>query len=308
MAEEKTKPDEEALKNLGFQEGIFSGSNKHAHYLTITLKKNVDHQAVKEICSKIPTVFVEQTLKKVSYEDTKLDAVLGLSQNMCQEWLKRVPKGFLEYKHLKGPLGDFPATGGDLFIHIKSNYQDVAFLLAKTVIDSLREYILDFIETQGFVYLVGKNGLGRDLTGFEDGTENPASFVDKVDAALITSGVDKGGSFILAQKWIHNVSEFEKLSIKEQEDVVGRLKPDSGKMKPRPDWSHVTLTDVKKMKIFRQSLPHGNLTENGLFFISYASDCKKYDVMLQNMVNAKEGLMRYTKCVTGNYLDRKSVV
>jgi len=55
------------------------------------------------------------------------------------------------------------------------------------------------------------------------------------------------------------------------------------------------------MKIFRQSLPHGNLTENGLFFISYASDCKKYDVMLQNMVNAKEGLMRYTKCVTGNY-------
>lgn len=220
---------------------------------------------VKFHCSTISKL-IEEVERKFIYESKHLEVVIGLrfflkkkilkirnlnlysSKELCQKWLGNIPQGFSDYKHLKGALGDFPYTGGDLFLHIKSNYMDMCFLFGKVFLGSIDECVEEFTDILGFDFLVGRNGLGRDLTGFEDGTANPKGPFERGSAALITSSSHIGGSFFITQKWVHNLKSFEKLPISHQENIIGRTKEESLKIKPRPPQSHVALTVKRKKK------------------------------------------------------------
>jgi len=295
---EKAKSDIN-LDQLPFQDGIISKSKRHGLFLTVYLKRDMNLDKVKFHCSTISKL-IEEVERKFIYESKHLEVVIGLSKELCQKWLGDIPQGFSDYKHLKGALGDFPYTGGDLFLHIKSNHMDMCFLFGKVFLGSIDECVEEFTDILGFDFLVGRNGLGRDLTGFEDGTANPKGPFERGSAALITSS-HIGGSFFITQKWVHNLKSFEKLPISHQENIIGRTKEESLKIKPRPPQSHVALTDVNKLRIVRQSLPFGNLKHHGLFFIAYSNDCAKFDIMLNNLANSTEGLMEFSKCETGNY-------
>ena len=143
-----------------------------------------------------------------------------------------------------------------------------------------------------------------------DGTENPTELDEKVEATLTPNG----DSFLLAQKWIHNLKFFHSLSLKEQEADIGRTKQDSIELEDKPPTSHVARVvieeDGKEIDVIRQSMPFGSLREHGLFFISYANSTKIFTHQLESMVGkgkhaTPEGhndhLMRFSRNVLGSF-------
>jgi Dyp-type peroxidase family len=197
-------------------------------------------------------------------------------------------------------------VGGDIFIHAKSDSVSNLFDLTKQIIGAFPERSIEkFEDVYSFVYQNGK-----DLSGFIDGTENPADEDDRKAVA-----VDKqGGSYVVTQRWIHNLDIFKKTQVKVQESWVGRAKPDSMELKNKPKSSHVArmvggpeLARPKPFQIVRQSMPYGNLSgEAGLFFIGYANSPANFEFMLNRMVGAgpdglPDDIMRFTRCVSGTY-------
>ncbi|MYI56484.1 MAG: Dyp-type peroxidase, partial [Acidimicrobiia bacterium] len=150
----------------------------------------------------------------------------------------------------------------------------------------------------------------RDLTGFIDGTENPP-VAEARELAVIADGPGAGGSFVLAQRWIHDLDGFAALATAEQEQVIGRTKPDSVELEDLPANSHlgrVVHTDAAgdEIEIYRRSVPYGTSTEAGLYFLAFTDDLAKIDLMLGAMFGATgdgrhDRLVTFSETVSGAY-------
>ncbi|AAU37554.1 MULTISPECIES: Dyp-type peroxidase [Basfia] len=238
------------------------------------------------------------------YPDAMLGAVVAfgdnawkrLSQNSAPELKSFVALG-------KGNLAA-PATQQDLLVHIQSLRPDVNFSAAKAAMDAFGEAIRVMQEIHGFRWVEE-----RDLTGFIDGTENPQGD-DRPVVGTIAEGEDADGSYVMTQRYEHELAKWEKLSQHKQEQVIGRTKPDSEELDEVPETSHVGRTDLKEdgkgLKILRQSLPYGTASgTNGLFFIAYCATLHNIEQQLLSMFGEKDGktdrLLGFTKPVTGSY-------
>ncbi|CAH8616048.1 unnamed protein product [Schistosoma rodhaini] len=142
-------------------------------------------------------------------------------------------------------------------------------------------------------------------------TENPADPDERAEVAINTK---TGGSYAVVQKWIHNMDMIQTTKDHTKEGWIGRTLKDSVELKNKPITSHVArmvgsadYDAPSKYKIVRQSQPYGTLSgDAGLLFIAYAADTKNFDFMLDRMTGDSEDgknddVMRFTKCVTGNY-------
>jgi putative iron-dependent peroxidase len=172
------------------------------------------------------------------------------------------------YPHRKGALGDMPSTGGDIFIHAKSSSYSNLWELARLVVHSMPPgSVAKAEDIYGWQYKEG-----RDLSGFIDGTENPAEEDDRVRVAVS----DKcGGSYCITQRWIHKHDVIASSKDRTLEGWVGRSKADSIEQSRMSVSAHVarmvggTTTPANKpFEIVRHSQPYGTVTgESGLFFI-----------------------------------------
>lgn len=212
-----------------------------------------------------------------------------------------------------GPINEknltVPATGGDIFIHIKSNRQDLSFELASRIKNHLEGLVEVMDETHGFTYLDS-----RDLTGFIDGTANPEGTEREAVALIGDEDPDfVGGSYLLTVKYLHTMTDWNKLSVKDQEHIIGRAKSDSEFLRgdrQKKD-SHVSRAETHvgdvELKIVRHSLPIGNaMGDMGLFFIAYAKEVTTFDLMMARLYgtsgdNIHDKLMEYTQAVSGAY-------
>jgi putative iron-dependent peroxidase len=146
----------------------------------------------------------------------------------------------------------------------------------------------------------------RDLTGFEDGTENP-SLVEALGVALIPAGQPgDGGSILLLQQWEHDAVAWERLPVATQESIIGRRKIDSVELEPRPPTSHVARTDQDEFgKIFRRNIAYGTLTRHGTIFVGFCRDQAILRAMLESMVGIggqpPDELITMTRPLTGSY-------
>jgi putative iron-dependent peroxidase len=146
----------------------------------------------------------------------------------------------------------------------------------------------------------------RDLTGFIDGTENP-TLVEAISVALIPAGQPgEGGSVLLLQQWEHDSIAWEGLPVDEQEAIIGRRKPDSTELDPKPPMSHVARTDQDRFgKIFRRNIAYGSLLRHGTIFVGFAQDQRILQTMLESMVGAHgeppDALTAVTRVLTGAY-------
>jgi putative iron-dependent peroxidase len=159
-------------------------------------------------------------------------------------------------------------------------------------------------ETYGYRFMDA-----RDMTDFIDGTENPKG-EERAQVAIIPEGPFAGGSYVMAQRFIHNLPAWNRLSMSAQEKVIGRTKPDSIELDDVPAASHVGRVDIKEqgkgLKIVRHSLPYGSVTgDHGLLFLSYCHTLHNIKVMLESMYGVTDGksdqMLRFTKAVTGAY-------
>jgi putative iron-dependent peroxidase len=216
------------------------------------------------------------------------------------------PKHLRKQKPVQGAPGIVPSTGGDLFLHIKSDRHDVNWDLAHKFKDTLPPETVVMDETEGFTY---KDN--RDLTGFIDGTANPKGHDPRAEAALIDPSDDAafaGGSYVLVQKYIHNLKSWNTLSDRDQEQAVGRRKSDSEELPVKPPTSHIARAELveggKERPIVRHSMPWGKATgDSGLLFCAYAKDPGIFEKQLERLYGVSgdgvaDRMMSFTKAVS----------
>ncbi|MBZ0253447.1 MAG: Dyp-type peroxidase, partial [Candidatus Methylomirabilis sp.] len=207
----------------------------------------------------------------------------------------------------KGALSA-PATGGDLLLHIHSNRPDLNFELAMRARRALGPAARVLDEVHGFRYLDA-----RDLTGFIDGTENPKG-AERAEVALVgkEDAAFAGGSFVIAQRYVHDLAKFGKASLAEQEGTIGRRKKDSVELsdKKKPASAHIARVvieeDGEELEIVRHSFPYGTTSEHGLFFIAYNKTLDTFEKMLRRMFGVSgdglhDRLMDFTRAVSGGF-------
>ncbi len=207
-----------------------------------------------------------------------------------------------------------PATGGDIFLHIHSDRKDMTYILASEFLRPIKENLSVLDEVNGFHYLDD-----RDLTGFIDGTENPEGEECAMVALIDDESEFNGGSYVLAQRYVHKLQKWQMVADNEQEKIIGRTKPDSEELDDdiRPETAHISRVvieeDGEELEIVRHSLPYAQVSgESGLFFLAYSKDNTILEKMLAEMFGTSgdglhDHLMNYTTAKSGAYFFAPSV-
>ena len=193
------------------------------------------------------------------------------------------------FEPIVGPDGfTFPATQHDLWVWLHGSSTDAVFDRANKV-----RAILEGVAELGAEQSSRVHGPSLDLTGFEDGTENPP-IAEAISAATIAEGPCTGGSIALVQRWVHDVPRFRKLSEQEQEQVIGRTLAGSVELEEQPVRSHVSRVvvrddDGEELEVFRRSTAFGDLRQNGLMFVGFSADRERLQRMLERMAGIGDG-------------------
>lgn len=203
-----------------------------------------------------------------------------------------------------------PSTQHDLWVWIQGEEIDTIFDLAMNAARRLGGLAELAQEVPCFVYLDR-----RDMTGFIDGTENPKG-AKRADVAVIADGEPgAGGSYVLTMKWVHDLVAFHALPIDEQEDVIGRSKPDSVELEAKPASAHISRVVIERdgaeLEIYRRSTPFGTVTEHGLFFVAFSAHPGRFDLMLSRMFGLEDGirdrLTDFSKPISGSHYFAPSI-
>lgn len=192
------------------------------------------------------------------------------------------------FRELKGERHHAPATPGDILFHIRSESMDACFELAGRLVQNLGNAVTVLDDTQGFRYFEQ-----RDLLGFVDGTENPTGAAAS-DAALVGAEDAEftGGSYVIIQRYVHPIMEWNALKTEEQECIVGRTKLGDYELADdvKPADAHVAMTQVSdqagnELQILRHNMPFGSVRDGvyGTYFIGYAATPSVTETMLEQM-------------------------
>ncbi|EHK9003494.1 Dyp-type peroxidase [Vibrio vulnificus] len=239
-----------------------------------------------------------------SQPDAELTLSIAFSKSFWQQLDMAMPAELIDFPVLGEGEIVAPSTDVDVLLHCHSQRHDLHFYLLRKLLSEVAEDVTVVDETYGYRYLDS-----RDMTMFVDGTENPKA-EKRAEVALIPDGEFAGASYVMVQRFEHNLPAWNRLNVSAQEKVIGRTKPDSIELDDVPAASHVGRVDIKEegkgLKIVRHSLPYGSVTgAHGLLFIAYCHTLHNFKVMLESMYGVTDGktdqLLRFTKAVTGAY-------
>ncbi|WP_061298919.1 Dyp-type peroxidase [Herbidospora cretacea] len=255
-----------------------------AIFIVATIKPT-GHQAVRDLGEDLAGL-----LRTVGFRslDPGLSCVLGFGSQLWDRLYPGLPKpqGLHPLKEIRG-AHYAPSTPGDLLIHIRANRHDLCFELAQLIMNRLRDGVASADEVHGFRYFDA-----RDLLGFVDGTENPTGDLALESVLIGDEDPDHaGGSYVLVQKYVHDLSTWNRLNTEDQEKVIGRHKLSNVELDDdvKPANAHNALTvieeDGRELKILRDNMPFGNASQGefGTYFIGYSRTSELLEHMLTNM-------------------------
>jgi len=201
------------------------------------------------------------------------------------------------------------STPGDLIFHIRAKRMDLCFELATQIMARLEGAVSAADEVHGFRYFDQ-----RDLLGFVDGTENPTG--SAADYAVFIGDEDpafSGGSYVIVQKYLHNLDAWNALPTEAQEGIIGRTKASDIELDDsvKPTSAHNALTVIEEngveIKILRDNMPFGRpgRSEFGTYFIGYSRSPRTIEQMLENMFIGRppgnyDRILDFSTAVTGN--------
>jgi putative iron-dependent peroxidase len=200
------------------------------------------------------------------------------------------------------------STPGDVLFHIRAARMDLCFELATQIMSRLGGAVSVVDEVHGFNYFDD-----RDLIGFVDGTENPVGQA-ALDAAVIgdEDAAFAGGSYVIVQKYLHDLQRWNDLPVAEQERIIGRHKLSDVELDDavKPTHAHNALTTIvengEEVDIVRDNMPFGDVGkgEFGTYFIGYARSPRRIEQMLENMFIGRppgnyDRLLDFSRAVTG---------
>ncbi len=219
------------------------------------------------------------------------------------------PSGLHPFRELHAGDRHAVSTHGDLLFHVRATRMDLCFELAQHIMMRLNGAVTVADEVHGFAYFDE-----RDLLGFVDGTENPTGPA-AVRAVLI--GAEEpayaGGSYVIVQKYVHDLAAWNAVPVEEQEKIIGRAKLSDIELADsvKPTSAHNALTtivvDGEEIDIVRDNMPFGQVGtgEYGTYFIGYARSPATTEQMLANMfIGSPPGnydrLLDFSRAVTGS--------
>ncbi len=240
-----------------------------------------------------------------------LACVVGIGSDAWDRLFTRPrPAGLHPFREVVGAKHRAVATAGDLMFHLRATRMDLCFELATHLVDRLRGAATVVDEVHGFKYFDE-----RDLLGFVDGTENPTG---AAALAAVTVGDEDpdfvGASYVVVQKYLHDLDTWNRLPTEAQEHVIGRTKLADLELADdvKPTNSHVALTtivdvDGQERQIVRDNMPFGRVGEGefGTYFIGYASHPDVIERMLTRMFVGEppgnyDRILDFSTATTGN--------
>ncbi|QTD46764.1 Dyp-type peroxidase [Ottowia testudinis] len=289
---------------LAVPQAVDSPLTRAAIFLVVTLKPGARH-AVLGMCADLSAL-----LRGVGFRDLTggLSCVMGFGASAWDELFGAPrPAGLHPFREIKGQH-HAPATPGDLLFHIRAARLDLCFELAAHLVSRLDGVATVVDEVHGFKFFDE-----RDLLGFVDGTENPAAQA-AVQATLI-GGEDPdfaGGSYVIIQKYLHDLKAWNALPVERQETIIGRKKLSDIELRPfeKASYAHNVLTNIEEggqqLRILRDNMPFGEVGkgEFGTYFIGYARSPERIEKMLTNMFIGNppgnyDRLLDFSTAVTG---------
>jgi porphyrinogen peroxidase len=241
--------------------------------------------AIRSFCGDLPAL-----VRSVGFRDIEgnLSCVMGVGSDAWDGLFGAPrPAELHPFREFKAGSRHALATPGDILFHIRAKRMDLCFELATQIMGRLGNAVSAVDETHGFRYFDD-----RDLIGFVDGTENPtgqlaidSAYVGTEDAAFA------GGTYVIVQKYLHDVAGWNALSTETQERIIGRTKLADIELDDavKPSYAHNALAKVvvdgKEIKIIRDNMPFGRVAEKefGTYFIGYARSPRTTEQMLENM-------------------------
>ncbi|MFZ2059394.1 MAG: Dyp-type peroxidase [Candidatus Binatus sp.] len=289
-------------------QAVVMGPTAASLFLVVTIDPRPESaNAVRSLCPDLANL-----LRAVGFRDTaaKLTCVMSFGSAAWDRLFGEPrPAELHPFREISAGSRHAVSTPGDVVFHIRAERTDLCFELATQITSALGDAVSVEDEVHAFRYFDN-----RDLLGFVDGTENPVDS-EALEAALV--GDDDpafaGGSYVVVQKYLHDLTGWNALQTEVQERIIGRTKVADIELDDtvKPTSAHNALTtiveDGVEKKIFRANGIFGRpgQGEFGTYFIGYARSPRTIEQMLQNMfVGLPPGnydrILDFSRAVTGS--------
>jgi len=278
-----------------------------AVFLVVTINPGSDNRAaVRSFCADLPGL-----IRAVEFRDleARLSCVMGIGSDAWDKLFGDPrPAELHPFREIRAGPRHAVSTPGDLLFHIRAKRMDLCFEMATQIMARLGDAVSTVDEVHGFRYFDD-----RDLLGFVDGTENPRGEA-VIDAAIIgeEDAVFVGGSYVIVQKYLHDLDGWNALSTEAQERIIGRTKLSDVELDDsiKPTSAHNALTTItengKEFQIVRDNMPFGRAGsgEFGTYFIGYCRTPRVTEQMIENMFVGRppgnyDRLLDFSRAVTG---------
>ncbi|MGB7438081.1 MAG: Dyp-type peroxidase [Candidatus Acidiferrum sp.] len=279
-----------------------------AIFLVVCIKPDPDsYAAVRSLCADLPGIFRAVDFRRI---EGALSCVTGFGSDAWDKLFGNPrPAELHPFREIRSGERHAVSTPADVLFHLRAKRMDLCLEMVSQIMDRIGAAVSAVDETHGFRYFDD-----RDLLGFVDGTENPRMQA-ALEAALV-AGEDPqlaGGSYVIIQKYLHDMSKWNALSTEEQERIIGRKKLSDIELSDavKPSSAHSALTTIvengKEIKILRDNMPFGKpgRGEFGTYFIGYSRSPRTTEQMLENMFVGRppgnyDRLLDFSRAVTGS--------
>ncbi len=308
MEPDPTSAPEAANKSPALAQAVAAPLTRAAIFLVATLNPGADNRAtMRSLCADLAAL-----VRAVEFRDLEggLSCVVGFGSD-AWDWLFGAPRPreLHAFREIRAGSRHAVSTPGDLLFHIRAKRMDLSFELTTQIMARIGNAASPVDEVQGFRYFDD-----RDLMGFVDGTENPRGAA-AADAVVIGDEDPSfaGGSYVIVQKYLHDLDAWNMLPTEAQERIIGRTKLSDIELDEsvKPTSAHNALTTIvengKEIKILRDNMPFGRPGngEFGTYFIGYSRSPRTIEQMLENMFVGRppgnyDRLLDFSRAVTGN--------
>ncbi|MGE4240323.1 Dyp-type peroxidase [Ramlibacter sp.] len=280
-----------------YQPGILDAVPAVARYVTFSLAdKGADDPAIRD------------AIKRLSPLVNGSDVVIGLGPSLVAALDAKVP-GLHEFPDMSGPDAKVPSTPGTLWCWIRGDDLGNLLHLTRKVQKALAPVFAVRHVVDAFRHSWSGTH-GRDLTGYEDGTENPEG--DKALEAAFAHGQGEGidgSSFVAVQQWVHDLDAFEALGDDDANHHFGRHRVTNEELEDSPEWAHVKRTAQESFEpeafLLRRSMPWMMSMQAGLQFVAFGKSFDAFEAQMRRMAGLDDGIVdamfRISKPVNGSY-------
>src|SRR5271169_1650337 len=308
MKPDPTNTHEVAGRSPALAQAVAAPLTRAAIFLVATLNPGSENRAtLRSLCGDLAAL-----VRAVEFRDLEggLSCVIGFGSDAWDRLFGQPrPAELHAFRGIRAGARHAVSTPGDLLFHIRAKRMDLSFELATQIMARLGNAVSPVDEVQGF-----RDFDERDLLGFVDGTENPRG-VAAAEAVLIgdEDARFEGGSYVIVQKYLHDLGAWNALSTEAQERIIGRTRlsdielDDSVKPTSAHNALNTIVEDGKEIKILRDNMPFGRPAhgEFGTYFIGYSRSPRTIEQMLENMFVGRppgnyDRLLDFSRAVTGN--------